>query len=102
MLQRQTQTAAFWRDQFEVNANDLDFLYNLLLDTQTPKHSWTQLATALIQEYMRREEAKIGSELSKGAVYLPKERLYSRSKSCLSGPRFYGGRSCRYSQWPKP
>lgn len=71
MLQRQTQTAAFWRDQFEVSANDLDFLYNLLLDTQSSKHL-EDLATALIQEYMRRENAQIEAELAKGTVYLPK------------------------------
>ena len=71
MLQRQTQTAAFWRDQFEVSANDLDFLYNLLLDTQSSKHL-NDLATALIQEYMRRENAQIETELAKGTVYLPK------------------------------
>ena len=71
MLQRQTQTAAFWRDQFEVNASDLDFLYNLLLDTQSSKHL-EDLATALIQEYMRRENARIEAELAKGMVYVPK------------------------------
>jgi hypothetical protein len=71
VLQRQTQTAAFWRDQFEVTAGDLDFLYNLLLDAQSPK-SLSDLAVALIQEYMRRENTRIESELSKGAVYLPK------------------------------
>lgn len=71
MLQRQTQTAAFWRDQFEVSANDLDFLYNLLLDTQSSKHL-DDLAAALIQEYMRRENAQIEAELAKGTVYLPK------------------------------
>ncbi|MCB0129790.1 MAG: hypothetical protein KDD78_03040, partial [Caldilineaceae bacterium] len=72
MLQRQTQTAAFWRDQFEVTADDTDFLYNLLLDAQAPK-STADLAAALIGEYMRRENAKIESELAKGKTYMPKE-----------------------------
>ena len=74
MLQRQTQTATFWRDQFEVTPEDTDFLYNLLLDTQAPQ-TLTQLATALIEEYLRREESKIRSELAKGVVYLPKDRF---------------------------
>jgi hypothetical protein len=73
VLQRQTQTAAFWRDQFEVTPTDLDFLYNLLLDAQSPK-TLEELAVALIQEYMRRENAKIESELAKGTIYLPKTR----------------------------
>ncbi len=73
MLQRQTQTAAFWRDQFEVSSSDLDFIYNLLLDMQAPR-STTQLAVTLIDNYLRRENAKIESELSKGETYMPKER----------------------------
>ncbi|CAN5793583.1 hypothetical protein BH10CHL1_BH10CHL1_09840 [soil metagenome] len=73
MLQRPTQTAAFWRDQFEITSDDLEFLYNLLLDAQTPK-KLSALALALVQEYIRRENTKIASELSKGSVYLPKER----------------------------
>ena len=76
MLPRQTQTAAFWRDQFEITSDDLDFLYTLLLDAQSPKTT-DLLATDLIQEYIRREDAKIESELSKGAVYLPKDHYES-------------------------
>lgn len=72
MLQRQTQTATFWRDQFDVTNDDIEFLYNLLQDTQGPL-TLIQLATALIEEYLRQEETKIRSELSKGAVYMPKE-----------------------------
>ena len=73
MLQRQTQTAAFWRDQFEVTSKDLDFVYSLLLDAQAPKTAG-ELALALIAEYVRREDARIASELAKGAVYVPKEQ----------------------------
>lgn len=70
MLQRQTQTAIFWRDQFEVTPEDLDFLYTLLLDAQSPK-TLAQLSTALIQEYLRKENAKIQTELTKGEIYQP-------------------------------
>ncbi len=73
MLQRQTQTAAFWRDQFEVSSGDLDFIYNLLLDTQAPQ-STAQFAVTLIDEYLRRENTKIESELAKGETYMPKQR----------------------------
>ncbi len=71
MLQRQTQTAAFWRDQFEVTSTDLDFIYKMLLESQTSK-SGDELAKMLIDEYIRREDARIESELAKGAVYTPK------------------------------
>ncbi|MEM7348193.1 MAG: hypothetical protein AAF485_28520, partial [Chloroflexota bacterium] len=70
MLQRQTQTSVFWQEQFEVTPEDLEFIYNLLLDTQT-SHSLSELATILLGEYIRKESAKIDSELSKGTVYQP-------------------------------
>lgn len=73
MLQRQTQTATFWRDQFEVTPDDLDFLYQFLLDLQAPK-TLSELAMTLVQEYVRRENARIESELAKGVTYLPKQR----------------------------
>ena len=72
MLQRQTQTAAFWRDRFEVTPDDMDFLYNLLLDTQASVQLQA-LATALIQEYLRRENSKIKTELAKGDIYVPQQ-----------------------------
>lgn len=71
MLQRPTQTATFWRDQFEVTSTDLDFLYNLILDAQASR-TVEQLALALIEEYVRRENTRIETELAKGAIYLPK------------------------------
>ena len=70
MLQRQSQTASFWRDQFELSPSDLDFIYNLLLDAQAAK-PLSVLSIAVIEEYLRRENAKIESELSKGDVYMP-------------------------------
>jgi hypothetical protein len=73
VLQRPTQTAAFWRDQFEVTPDDLEFLYQLLLDIQAPK-KLSELATALVQEYLRRENSKIENELAKGIIYLPKNQ----------------------------
>ncbi|MCB0133615.1 MAG: hypothetical protein KDD75_00715 [Caldilineaceae bacterium] len=73
VLQRPTQTAAFWRDQFEVSADDTEFLYQLLLDSQKAMRL-RELAAALIGEYLRRENTRIEQELAKGAVYVPKNR----------------------------
>ncbi|MGL4649807.1 MAG: hypothetical protein ACRC1H_10395, partial [Caldilineaceae bacterium] len=72
MLQRQTQTAAFWRDQFETTAEDVDFLYSLILEAQSSQ-PLPRLSQALIAEYMRREESRLQQELAKGAIYQPKE-----------------------------
>ena len=70
VLQRPTQTAAFWRDQFEVNADDVEFLYQFLLDAQKPQ-KLSEVALRLIDEYLRRENARIEQELTKGAGYAP-------------------------------
>jgi hypothetical protein len=73
VLQRPTQTAAFWRDQFEVSADDTEFIHSLLLDAQKPIRV-NDLAVALINEYLRRENTRIEQDLSKGTIYVPKQR----------------------------
>lgn len=73
MLQRKTQTAAFWRDQFEIGEEDLDYFHDLILDASTPLTT-KQLALRIIQEYQRRETSRMESELSKGKIYQPSER----------------------------
>ena len=70
MLLRRTQTASFWRDQFNVSHEDLDFIHGLILDAESPMTT-SQLALQLIQEYQRRETARMESELKKGTVYQP-------------------------------
>ena len=50
MLLRRTQTASFWRDQFSVSSEDLDFIHGLILDAVSPMTT-SLLALRLIQEY---------------------------------------------------
>ena len=90
MLQRPTQTAAFWRDQFEVGADDVEFLYQFLLDAQKPQ-KLSALALSLIDEYLRRENARIEQELTKGAVYAPKHRYQVGQTLVFPGLEFAGG-----------
>ncbi len=70
MLQRKSQTAAFWRDQFEVTQDDLDYIHELVLDASSPLTT-EKLALRLIEEYLRREANRMESELSKGKIYQP-------------------------------
>lgn len=74
MLQRQTQTATFWRDQFEITPEDTDFLYNLLLDTQAPQ-TLTQLATAWIEEYDVVKRPRFAQSFPKAWFTYPKIAL---------------------------
>ncbi|MFO7632268.1 MAG: hypothetical protein R6W76_07010 [Caldilinea sp.] len=90
MLQRPTQTAAFWRDQFEVTADDAEFLYQLLLDSQKPMRLDT-LASSLIQEYLRRENTRIEQELGKGVIYIPKQHYELGQKIVFPAMEFAVG-----------
>ncbi|MCY3709022.1 MAG: hypothetical protein OXG26_09000, partial [Caldilineaceae bacterium] len=81
VLLRRTQTASFWRDQFRVTDEDLDFTHELILDAESPMTT-DQLALQLIREYQRRETARMESELKKGAVYQPKN-LYDVGETLI-------------------
>ncbi|MDE0633225.1 MAG: hypothetical protein OXH73_17100 [Caldilineaceae bacterium] len=81
VLLRRTQTASFWRDQFRVTDEDLDFTHELILDAESPMTT-DQLALRLIREYQRRETARMESELKKGAVYQPKN-LYDVGETLI-------------------
>ncbi len=81
MLLRRTQTASFWRDQFRVSDEDLDFIHELILDAESPMTT-SQLALRLIKEYQRRETARMESELKKGAVYQPM-KLYDVGETLI-------------------
>ncbi len=71
MIQRRTQTDAYWQ-QFEPTSEDASRLYELILDEGTPV-SMATLAQAVIERRCREEERLIEAELSKGRVYQPKE-----------------------------
>jgi len=101
VLQRQTQTAAFWRDQFEPNSEDIDFLYSLFLDAQSPL-PLDRLAVSLISEYMRREESRLQQELAKGTIYQPRERYQIGSKIVFPALDFAVGRIADIRQGKNP
>ncbi len=72
MIQRRTQTAEYWLEQFAPTEKDINYLYGLILDGGKSVPT-SVLPQALIDQHCRQEEAVIGDELSKGAVYQPKD-----------------------------
>jgi hypothetical protein len=62
----------YW-DTFSVEDEDIEFIYNYLLEKETPLTS-IELIAALVGERVSRERQKIERQRSaKGAIYLPKE-----------------------------
>ena len=72
MIQRRTQTATYWQEQFDLTSKDVSHFYSLILDEGKP-FSTAVLAQAVIERQCRQEEALIQAELSKGPVYQPKD-----------------------------
>ncbi len=71
----------YW-DSFDLQENDLEYLYNLLLDLETPQTT-QELASALIDERIRIEKVNLSSQNnSDGELYLPKQR-YQPGQSLL-------------------
>ena len=72
MIQRRTQTAAYWQEELRLVKKDVAFLYDQILEGGKPV-STAVLAEALIARHCRQEEDLIEAELSKGEVYQPKD-----------------------------
>jgi len=72
VIQRRTQTAAYWQQQFDVTNADVGYLYSLILDAGKP-FSTAALAQSVIERHCRQEESLIQAELSKGPVYQPSD-----------------------------
>jgi hypothetical protein len=72
LVQRETQTASYWQEQFTVSHEDVESLYNLLLESNEPQPI-KSLALALVQRRCQQEEMAIRTELQRGSLYQPRE-----------------------------
>jgi hypothetical protein len=72
VIQRKTQTAAYWQEDFAPSPKDLTYLYGLILDLAKPQDMAT-LAGALVERRCRQEEELIAAELGRGRLYQPRE-----------------------------
>lgn len=73
MIQSQTQSSQYWEDNFSIEDADLEHLYNLLLEDETPL-TIDELVLHLIRRRAEREELARQRRMFKGGtLYLPKE-----------------------------
>jgi len=71
VTERQTQTAAYWSEAFEIEDSDLDYLYNLLLEEETPL-STLEMALAIIERRVEREAQAARRREQGTTLYVPK------------------------------
>ena len=72
MTERQTQTAAYWGDAFTIEEGDLDFIYNLLLEEETPL-STNEMALAIIERRTERETQAIKRREQGTTLFRPQD-----------------------------
>jgi|AutmiccommuBRH23_1029490.scaffolds.fasta_scaffold00711_24 hypothetical protein len=78
-------------DNFEVNNNDIEFIFSRLFDAETPTNT-NDLVKILIQEKIRIERIRReGLERSKGDIYLPKDDFHIGQKLTFPALNFKSG-----------
>lgn len=87
MSQRPTQTESYWVEDFELHQDDIEHLYSVLLDRETPL-SADQMALALFRYRVHREEEELSKLPASGDLYRP-SRSYSVGDE-LTFPQFDG------------
>ena len=69
--QRRTQTAEYWRDEFVANKEDVEYLYEWLVEEGEPRTS-EDLSLKLIERRCQKEEIALSKQQG-GRIYLPHE-----------------------------
>ncbi len=62
---------AYWVEDFKVTDEDLDYLYNLFLETEEPL-SLRDITYELINSRIKQENSRIKKQLKSGAIFQPK------------------------------
>lgn len=70
MAQRRTQTAAYWQEQFKISTEDIEFIYNNILETNR-LYGLDEIATVLVKRHCDAEELETRTELQRGELYQP-------------------------------
>ncbi len=74
MVQRKTQTPAYWQGQFTLSHKDLEFIYNQILE-ENRIFQLDDIALTLVRRQCQAEEMAAHSEFQQGKLYQPKEKF---------------------------
>ena len=85
MSQQKTQTDKYWVEDFQLEQSDIDHLYNVLLEIETPL-STDQMALILVRNRVRIEAEKQQSQVSPGDAYIPRKEY--RPDDVITLPQF--------------
>ncbi len=71
-MQRQTEIASYWIDDFSITETDIDEIYNVLLEATTPIPT-SVLAKVVIRSRVGAEERQLRKALANGKLFQPRE-----------------------------
>ena len=86
----QSQTEAFWRDEYQVVDQDLDLVTSLILDAGKPR-SADVLAAAIIMRRVKREQQALAQMAARGELYQPKSSYEAGQRLVFSARGFADG-----------
>lgn len=70
MLQLQTTTEQYWTEQFEITDEDVDYIFNVFLETEKPLSS-RELAKHLIRSRLEHEAHTLRRQIERGDLFQP-------------------------------
>ncbi len=70
VLQRQTQTATYWTDEFRIGAADIEYLFSVFLEEEQPLTN-RELALRVIKHRIQLEEDKLRRLVERGQIFQP-------------------------------
>ncbi len=70
MLQLQTTTEQYWTEQFQITDEDIEYIFNVFLETETPLTS-QELAKRLIQARLEQEVQTFRRQIERGDIFQP-------------------------------
>ena len=73
MNQRKTQTAEYWKKQFQISEKDIESIYQYILEQNRPV-ALNDLAVNLVKQHCDAEEMATRSDLQNGRIYQPKDK----------------------------
>jgi hypothetical protein len=74
LVQRKTQTPAYWQGQFTLSSKDLESIYNQILEENRVFHL-DDIALAVVRRQFQAEELASRSEFRQGKLYQPKQKF---------------------------
>ncbi len=91
MLGRQTLTSHYWTDSLQITDADVEHLFSIMLEGETPLDSLT-MARLLIEDHVRQEEARWRKRLAEGELFQPKNQYQVGQKLLFPALGFSTGK----------